>query len=222
MSKQKKENTQKDIVREQFLQLNDLQRKIKEINVVNDFHEKRYEIGEESQRIRINSYAETFDDIMYNNEYTILLNDDSMIIMQYNFDESQKIIGHSLSFLPNFRRNLFDEDDQSEEIKESQLFLRLGNYIRIDYDEQGQKEYYHSLIHMHIGTAKDALRIPVEHFVLPFEFLFFVLKYVYRLSDGQLVDLECSVQRESILTEREMKKVRMAFVDREMHIITEL
>lgn len=218
MSKQKKEYTQKEIVREQFLQLNNLQRKIKEINMVNDFHERMYEIGEESQRIRINSYAETFDDIMYNNEYTILLNDDSMIIMLYHFDESQKITGHSLSFLPNFRRNLFDEDDQNEEIKESQLFLRLGNYIRIDYDEQGQEEYYHSLIHMHIGTAKDTLRIPIEHFVLPFEFLFFVLKYVYRLPDEQLVGLECSVQRENILTKREMKKVRIAFVDRAMNI----
>lgn len=221
MSKKKKEYTQKEIVREQFLQLNNLQRIIKEINVVNDFHERRFEIGEQSQRIRINSYAETFDSIMYNNEYTILLNDDSMIIMQYRFDESQKIIGHTLSFLPNFRRNLFDEDVQSEEIKESQLFLRLGNYIRIDYDEQGQEEYYHSLIHMHIGTAKDTLRIPVEHFVLPFEFLFFVLKYVYRLPDEQLMGLECSMERESVLTKREMKKVRMAFVDQAMHIITE-
>lgn len=221
MSKQKKEYTQKEIVREQFLQLNNLQRKIKEINMVNDFHESGFEIGEKSQRIRINSYAETFDDIMYNNEYTILLNDDSMIIMLYRFDESQKITGHSLSFLPNFRRNLFDEGDQSEEIKESQLFLRLGNYIRIDYDEQGREEYYHSLIHMHIGTAKDTLRIPIEHFVLPFEFLFLVLKYVYRLSDEQLTGLECSVQRENILTKREMKKVRMVFVDGTMGRIEE-
>lgn len=219
MSKNKKEYTQKDVVREQFLRLSSLQRRIKEINVVNEFHERRYEIGEESQRIRLNSYAEIFDHMIYNNEYTILLNDDSMIIMQYQFDESEKIIGHSLSFLPNFRRNLFDDCDQEEEIKESQLFSRLGNYIRIDFDEQGQEEYYHSLIHMHIGTAKDNLRIPVEHFVLPFEFLFFVLKYIYRLPDEELTDLECSVQRENILTKQEMRKVRMAFVDKAMNII---
>lgn len=221
MSKQKKEYTQKEIVREQFLQLNDLQRKIEEINMVNDFHERRYEIGEESQRIRIHSYPQTFDDIMYNNQYTILLNDDSMIIMQYRFNESQKIVGHSMSFLPNFRRNLFDEDEQSEEIKESQLFSRLGNYIRIDYDEQGQQEYFHSLVHMHIGTAKDTLRIPIEHFVLPFEFLFFVLKYIYRLPDEQLMGLECSVQRKSILTKQEIKKVRMSFIDRAMSMMPE-
>lgn len=219
MSRNKEEYTQKDIVRQQFLQLNNLQRKIKQINLVNEFHEKKYEIGDKSERIRLSSYAETFDDMIYNNKYTILLNDDSMIIMQYQFDESEKIIGHSLSFLPNFRRDLFDNCNQEDEIKESQLFSRIGNYIRIDFDKQGQKEYYHSLIHMHVGTAKDNLRIPVEHFVLPFEFLFFVLKYIYRLPDEELIDLDCCMQRENILTEHERKKVRMLFVDKELNIL---
>lgn len=44
-----------------------------------------------------------------------------------------------------------------KKLKKASCFLRLGNYIRIDYDEQGQEEYYHSFIHMHIGTAKDTL-----------------------------------------------------------------
>ena len=207
----KKHFTQKDIVREQFLKFNDLQRKIKEINIVNDYHEHQYEIGEASQRIRLNSYTDTFDQMIYNCEYTILLQDDSMIVMNYQFDKSDNIIGHSLSFLPNFRNDLFADRDQEDEIKENQMLSRIGNYIRIDFDEQGREEYYHSLIHMHIGTSKDNLRIPVEHFVLPFEFLFFILKYIYRLPDEKLKALECSMQRDSALTENEMKKFRLVF-----------
>lgn len=50
----------------------------------------------------------------------------------------------------------------------------------MDFDEVGYKEYIHSLIHAHFGAEKNnELRIPVEHVVLPYEFLFFVLKYIW-------------------------------------------
>ena len=64
---------------------------------------------------------------------------------------------------------------------------------------------------MHIGTERNALRIPIEHCVLPFEFMFFVLKYIYHLPDEELIDLEFKMSRNSMLTENEKRKLKLVF-----------
>ena len=139
-------------------------------------------------------------------------------------------MGHVLTYLPNFRgkrgttncelddeNKVYDEvnsegeDDEPEEIDYIQLHKRISNFVRVDFEELGRKEFYHSLVHMHIGTEREALRIPIEHCVLPFEFLFFILKYIYQLPDEELKSLECEMSRESMLTEKETEKLKLVF-----------
>ena len=126
--------------------------------------------------------------------------------------------GHILSYLPSFRNDSengkeYTDENNEEEINFIQLHRRISNFVRVDFEEVGRKEYYHSLIHMHIGTERNALRIPIEHFVMPFEFLFFVLKYVYHLPDEELTGIECEISRNSMLTEKEKKKLKLVFSD---------
>lgn len=120
---------------------------------------------------------EAFDKMMYNCQYTILLEDDSMVFLFYEFNDNNNVTGHILSYLPSFRNDSengkeYTDENNEEEINFIQLHRRISNFVRVDFEEVGRKEYYHSLIHMHIGTERNALRIPIEHFVMPFEFLF--------------------------------------------------
>ena len=208
--------SQKEIVREQFLALSDLQQKINIINNVNEYYETKNAMGNKAGKIRFHSYMEAFDEMMYNCQYTVLLEDDSMIFLFYEFDENNNVIGHILSYLPSFRndsenRKENTDENNQEEIDFKQLHRMISNFVRVDFEEVGRKDYYHSLIHMHIGTERNALRIPIEHFVLPFEFLFFVLKYIYNLEDDELTVIECEMARDSMLTEKEKKKLKLVF-----------
>lgn len=233
MSRQNVHLTEKEIVRAQFLNLHSLQSTIQKLNHINVYREKGSTIGDKSDKIRFHSYAETFDKMMYDSRYTILLDDDSMVFMFYEFDEQENIIGHVLSYLPNFRDveeyyEGFWEESDTESIEEVNLryivtvdekkYLirlhdKLSNFVRVDYEVDGNAEYYHSLIHMHVGTERNAIRIPVEHCVMPYEFLYFVLKYVYRLDDDELCELEFDCTRTSMLTKNEKRKLKLAFSD---------
>ena len=97
--------SQKEIVREQFLALSDLQQKINIINNVNEYYETKNAMGNKAGKIRFHSYMEAFDEMMYNCQYTVLLEDDSMIFLFYEFDENNNVIGHILSYLPSFRND---------------------------------------------------------------------------------------------------------------------
>lgn len=230
MSRKDKDESGKELVRKQFLHLIVLQQKINILNHVNAYHEEKNIIGSKVAKIRFHSYMEVFDEMMYESRYTVLLEDDSMIFLFYEFDDNDKIVGHVLTYLPNFRgkreptiydlddedktedkNNFGGEDDELEEIDYIQLHKRISNFVRVDFEELGRKEFYHSLIHMHIGTEREALRIPIEHCVLPFEFLFFILKYIYQLPDEELKSLECEMSRESMLTEKETEKLKLVF-----------
>ena len=211
MNKVDKILSEKEIVREQFWALPVLQQKIHIINDVNDYHETKNIIGNKADKIRFHSYMEAFDKMMYNCQYTILLEDDSMVFLFYEFNDNNNVTSHILSYLPSFRNDSengkeYTDENNEEEINFIQLHRRISNFVRVDFEEVGRKEYYHSLIHMHIGTERNALRIPIEHFVMPFEFLFFVLKYVYHLPDEELTGIECEISRNSMLTEKEKKK----------------
>ena len=83
MNKVDKILSEKEIVREQFWALPVLQQKIHIINDVNDYHETKNIIGNKADKIRFHSYMEAFDKMMYNCQYTILLEDDSMVFLFY-------------------------------------------------------------------------------------------------------------------------------------------
>lgn len=206
--------TERYLVRKQFKNLYLLQQIIGLINIVNNnYHERDFSIGMRSEKITPERYVESFKKMEMEQAYTLTLIDDSMLCFYYEFNENEQIIKHELSFLPSYR-----VDDGSgeyyDDVSPFELFKRIRNYVRVDFDEVGYKEYTHSLIHAHFGSEKNnELRIPVEHVVLPYEFLFFVLKYIYAIDDNDLSSLQIHYIRESKLTVNEKKRIRLLFSD---------
>ena len=91
---------------------------------------------------------------------------------------------------------------------------RVSQYLRIDYEEQGRKEFCHSLIHLHMGPGRDSLRIPVDSVIYPNDFMFFVLNYFY----GEGIENKYFEKRAEedivrvFLTEAEKDRPRISFV----------
>lgn len=217
---QKKELSDYNIVQQQFLMLRNLEYDIDNINIINNYHEKEHEIGETTEHIKYNSYKYVFDNLLSEDKYTILLTDDSMFVMQYIFNENGSIKEHTLSFLPNYKvdilgrkddENINDADISDANISDETFCRRLSNYVRIDYSEVGRQEYYHSLVHLHLGVFEEGIRLPLQHFLYPYEFLFLIFKYIYKKDDKELRKLEFMKLKESKLTENEMKKFKVVF-----------
>ena len=203
-----------ELIQQQFLNFQELYNDVGIINIVGKYHCVRNEIGETTAHIKYDSYKEIFDNILREDKYTILLTDDSMLIMQYVFDESGKLLQHTLSFLPNYRSTILGEGEEIKEdadITPKEFGMRVSNYIRIDYGEIGRQDYYHALVHLHIGIFKDSIRLPLQSFLYPNEFLFLIFKYIYHLDDEVLSKLECEIPKQCLMKENEMKKLRMAF-----------
>lgn len=215
MSKRPKiELTDFDVIQQQFLEFQALDNDIGIVNIVNKYHCSKNEIGETTDHIKYDSYQEIFDKLLRDDKYTILLIDDSIITMQYIFDDNGKLLQHTLSFLPNYRQNILEDEEEMQEdadISPKEFSRRLSNYIRIDYGELGRQDYYHALVHLHIGVFKESVRMPLQCFLYPKEFLFLIFKYIYHLEDDELVKLECGLPKHCLLKDNEMKKLRMAF-----------
>ena len=208
------EYTERYLVREQFMNLYLVQQVIGSINIVNNnYHERELSIGTKSEKITPERYITSFKQMEIEQTYTLTLIDDSMICLYYEFNDNEQIIKHELSFLPSYRI----EDGSGEyydDVSPFELFKRIRNYVRVDFDEVGYKEYIHSLIHAHFGAEKNnEIRVPVEHVVLPYEFLFFVLKYIYGVDDDELKILHFHHGRQSKLTGNEKSKLRLLFSD---------
>lgn len=211
--------TDKEVIRDQFLQLNSLDHLFPEINILNSYKEDEFSIGHEALRVRYNYYMDIYDRMIEDESYSVLMLDDSMLNMYYIFNEKGEVQYHNLSFMPNYKVDVHISDEegktkvQSEDANISHIDLnrRLSNYVRIDYDEKGRQEFVHSLIHLHTSVFKEALRLPVDHYITPFEFLFFILKYIYHNKSDKLKKLEVSLSRSSTLTVEEGKKVRIRF-----------
>ena len=213
----KKELSDFEIVRQQFISFQTLESDIDNINIINNYHERKQEIGETTEHIKYSSYKYVFDKLLSEENYTILLTDDSMFVMDYIFDESGSIKEHTLSFLPNYKVDIMDknneEDTEDANISDETFCRRLSNYVRIDYTEKGRKEYYHSSVHLHLGVFEEGIRLPLQHFLYPYEFLFMIFKYIYKKEDVSLRKLEILMTKESKLTNNEMKKMKIVFGD---------
>lgn len=106
MNKVDKILSEKEIVREQFWALPVLQQKIHIINDVNDYHETKNIIGNKADKIRFHSYMEAFDKMMYNCQYTILLEDDSMVFLFYEFNDNNFFSFYPFTFFGNRSRSV--------------------------------------------------------------------------------------------------------------------
>ena len=147
--------TERALVRDQFLNLYTIQQKIGKVNLISkSFHEERFSIGKRSEKITLERYIDAFNKMEIDDSYTLTLTDDSLLSFYYEFDENNVVIMHELSYLPSYKV----EDGSGEyydDINPFDLIKRIRNYVRIDFDDIGFKEYSHSLIHFHFGAEKN-------------------------------------------------------------------
>lgn len=205
-----------DVIRNQFFGLQQLDKDIEIINIINDYNATLRYIGTNTDHFKFSNYKELFDKTLREESFTISLLDDSMLALYYEFDGMGKIVKHNLSFIPNYRMDLFrDEDWQYEgddpDVSEELLSKRLSNYLRIDYDGTGYAEYYHSMVHMHVGVFSESIRMPFQTIVYPYEFLYLVFKYIYHLDDKCLKCLDCEYVKHVKLSNNELKKFSVIY-----------
>lgn len=211
------DRTDFEIVEQQFLKIPVLENRINHINAINKYHKGQNEIGNLADRVRYHTYMEVFNSMYRNEAYTISLLDGSMINMHYIFDESKNMKKHTLSFMPNYHVDLLVKQEEQEEyeldanVSAEKLSLRLNNYIRVDYDEVGREDYYHSLVHLHIGVSDQAIRIPMQYYMFPNDFLFFIFKYIYRYDDNVLKNLIPESKMKCMLEENERKRFKLVY-----------
>ncbi|MEF2783677.1 MAG: DUF2290 domain-containing protein [Clostridium sp.] len=212
-----------DLIEDQFIKLQCIYRDFIKINVFNDYVKTQNSIGVNSEKINYTNYIEIYKKMNEENTYCIQMIDGSLICMYYKFDSGKNVIYHNLSFIPSYSTDIcFDEDDmigdefeysENLDINPTDFNRRLSNYIRIDFDDEGREEYYHALVHAHTGIFKDTVRFPINHYVTPFEFMYFIFKYLYREDDDLLDRLLFEFERECKLTANERGKVWINFFE---------
>lgn len=170
-------------------------------------------IGVKSEKIRFNSYIESINSIIENEEYAIEFIDGAMVNFWYEFNKTGDCIMHSISYMPYYK-DVTDEATEDANIDKYCFCERVSQYIRIDYEEQGRTEYCHSLIHLHMGPGKNSVRIPVDSVIYPNDFMFFVLNYIY----GEGLDSKHFEKRDErdinrgFLSDGEKGRPRISFV----------
>lgn len=126
-------------------------------------------IGNSGFRFKIDNYCDIFCKEKNNGNYCIRLSDGSLINYIYYFD-NKDLIGMKAEFIPCF---------ESEMFKDKSISNVLSKYFRIDWEIEGYIPYIHPLVHFHNSYERDSLRISMEYEVLPSEFVYIILKYIY-------------------------------------------
>ena len=158
-------------------------------------------IGHKFDHLKRSNFKDKYNEILEKESYSICLIDDSLIIYYYIFDNSDKIVGHNLVYIPS-------PDVENSHFEEE---VAISKYLRADYDRTGYKRIIHTLVHLHIGIYNNNFRIPIAHYLSPYDFLYIVLKYVYH-NDQDVVDkLICKKQKECLLSSDEISKLRIIF-----------
>lgn len=202
------------IIQQQILSFQHLSYDVPIVNIVNDYKESRQSIGVNTEHFRFGSYIEQFNNLANDALYTILLTDDSMIAMHYIFDENLFLIKHTLSYLPDYKRDLFDSTEIMNEdanIEIEDLARRLSNYLRVDFDTLGKQEYFHTDVHLHVGLFRDSFRIPLKSYLFPNDFVYLVFKYIYHLDEDLLKSLISPSTKKIKLSESELSRVYMCY-----------
>lgn len=178
--------TEMEIIRKQFSDFNMIQNFIPEINYYNYPKETKNEIGIKTSKFTVENYIDRYKEIIYNNEYNILFNDESVIVFYYKFDKDGYVIGYNLSYIPSVNSEIdIDDYEMTKNIK-LLLFESYLDYMRVDFDDLGYKEIIHTRNHVHKGIGKylddnyrREVRIPLTHVLYPFDYIYIICKYVY-------------------------------------------
>ncbi|MGE7869547.1 DUF2290 domain-containing protein [Bacillus paramycoides] len=213
--------SEKELVINQLTNLYLVQEKIPNINNSKIQEIKENSVGRRTPKFTIRTYVEVYRDMLLNEKYNLLLNDDSIIDFHYEFNDEGKIIGHNLSFIPGLDAEISLNEDMPNMEDQIMILITAANYLRIDYDLTGKKNIVHTDVHMHYGLFErgekgegllSELRIPIEGILYPYEFIYIVLKYIYEVSDDDLqflLDFEYS--KKHCLEECEFDKLILSF-----------
>ena len=158
-------------------------------------------LGYKVPHVKKNNYNSVYNNLIEEEKYTVCFIDMSIACMYYIFDNAGKIVGHNLMYMPAPNdENCGDDFDTI-----------CAKYIRIDYEQEGYHEIYHTQVHLHSGLYKTNFRIPLAHYCTPKEFIYFIIKYIYH-SDCAFVDqLITSRNKTMLLTENEQKAMKIIF-----------
>ncbi len=214
-------NSEKELVINQLTSLYLVQENIPTINNIGIHEIKENSVGRRTPKFTIRTYVEVYRDMLLNEKYNLLLNDDSIIDFHYEFDNEGNIVGHSLSFIPGLDAEISLRDDTYNIEDQFMVSITAANYIRIDYDLKGKKNIVHTDVHMHYGIFErgekgegvlSELRIPIEGVLFPYEFIYIILKYVYEVKDDYLQFLlDFKYSRKHCLEECEFNKLVLSF-----------
>lgn len=112
-----------------------------------------------------------YEDIISSQSFSLILIDGAIIQFLYTFDKEQ-VFSHRLLYLPKPMSLAIQEDRDLQLLKNKPL-------IRIDFTDEGNEEFNHSITHMHLDNYEDC-RIPVSAPVGPRAFMYFILRNFYR------------------------------------------
>lgn len=192
---------------------------VKDYNVFSNMysHEK---IGYKVPKFNIENYISNYKRILMNKEYTILLNDESMITMNYNFDSNGNVLSHNLSFVPSIPEDVFIAEETDLSFEEKIILHKVvTKYVRIDYEPNIAKPILHSNVHFHFGIYqrdKDSiiknLRVTFQGIVFPYDFMYIIFKYFYNVDDNYLTNIyDQDVKRSTTIDSEEEDKLILTF-----------
>ncbi len=157
-------------------------------------------LGTKIPHIKESNYNEIYESVSNKNAFSIMFIDGGLATFYYEFDDKKRIHSHSLHYLPNILIES-EEDDFYNLFSNYSKDNILSKYLRVDFGEEGYKEFYHSICHVHFSLIKDALRIPCETWFSPMEFLMFIMTNIYHCP----IDIEYRFKNKT-LTDNELMK----------------
>lgn len=182
------------------ISINEAGKILKKMNFLKN--KKDINIGKYSQEsldaIKSGDLKTIYQTAIDNNDYELLLDDDSIFQFSKNGDKLRYayIQSQSIYFsFQDFMLEMFDENDiptdkqfleemevdyaEEYEQRRAEQKINLGAmYIRYDVDKNGYRPNLHSYAHIHIGL-NNTLRLPCSIILTPLSFVLFVIKHVY-------------------------------------------
>lgn len=160
---------------------------------------KKNSIGKTSGKFTYSNYYERYKECIDDNNYQLMMQDESIITMFYSFNDNESISKYNLSFIPSLNCEI---DENNCEI--NNIIGDVENYVRIDLDEKGYEKIVHEKQHLHLGlnfntknNERHKIRLPIGEKLYPFDFIYLILKFVYNMSEkySKYFDSVCKDER---------------------------
>lgn len=190
---------------------------------INNFKKNSDTFGKKTSKFTKKNYIDSYKNTIIENEnYQLIFIDESVISFFYKFDNNNKIISYSLSYIPGIHEDIVIEEYNYNDVKEL-LESSYKDYIRIDFEEEGYKEILHTKNHFHYRISENDesilrkdMRIPLYQILYPLDFIYIICKYIYHIEEenlGKLTELikKYNIERRETLSEFEKTKLFMRF-----------